>query len=382
MLRPLPEKPDEVRDLLEELYGDPSKELMSPHQRVQTAIERRSPDRVPFDFWAIPEERRKLRDYLGVESDEEVLRLLGIDCRMVVPSYVGPAPIDLEDGTYVDALGTHRRPQLNEFCQYEEYARFPLSEAQTVAEVENYPYWPKPEYWDVSDLHAQIADLNRQYRYHLRYEVGGIFEFAWGLYGFDNYLRKMATGDMDIPNAIMACLTEIYTKNTIRVLEAAGGQIDMVYTYDDIGMQTNLIMSVDMWRRYILPWHLQLNAALLEYDVLIMYHSCGAIYPLIGPLVDEMGIDVLNPLQPRAKGMDMARIKHEFGHKLAFHGGIDLQYTLPHGTPAEVQAEVIDRCRVLGNRGGYICTSAHYLQADVPVENVAAMYITPRTVPG
>jgi uroporphyrinogen decarboxylase len=112
-----------------------------------------------------------------------------------------------------------------------------------------------------------------------------------------------------------------------------------------------------------------------------MYHSCGAIYPLIGALADELGIDVLNPLQPRAAGMDAARIKREFGDRLSFYGAVDIQHTLPRGTPQEVQAEVQERCRVLGRGGGYICASAHYIQADTPLENIVAMYTTPRELP-
>jgi len=102
------------------------------------------------------------------------------------------------------------------------------------------------------------------------------------------------------------------------------------------------------------------------------------VFPLIGPFVDEMGIDVLNPLQPRAAGMDLARIKAEFGDSLSFHGAVDIQHTLPHGTPDEVRAEVRERCELLGRGGGYICTSAHYLQADTPLANIIAMYTTPR----
>ncbi len=91
-----------------------------------------------------------------------------------------------------------------------------------------------------------------------------------------------------------------------------------------------------------------------------------------------MGIDVLNPLQPRAAGMDMARIKAQFGDRLSFHGAIDIQQTLPHGTPDEVRSEVRERCKLLGHGGGYICTSAHYLQADTPLENIVALYTTRR----
>jgi uroporphyrinogen decarboxylase len=174
--------------------------------------------------------------------------------------------------------------------------------------------------------------------------------------------------------------TDIYIENTRRVINAAGGLLDMVYTYDDVGTQKGLLISPRMWRQYILPRHQRLNAAIraADYPVKIMYHSCGAIYPLISAFMDEMGIDVLNPLQPRAAGMDLARIKAEFGGRLAFHGAVDIQHTLPLGTPAQVQAEVRERCQLLGHGGGYICTSAHYIQADTPLENVIALYTTPR----
>jgi uroporphyrinogen decarboxylase len=174
--------------------------------------------------------------------------------------------------------------------------------------------------------------------------------------------------------------TDIYIENTRRVIEAAGGLLDMVYTYDDVGMQEGLLLSPRMWRQYILPRHGRLNSAIRDaaHPVKIMYHSCGAVFPLIKAFIQDMGIDVLNPLQPRAAGMDMGRIKAEFGDRLSFHGAVDIQHTLPHGTPADVQAEVLDRCRVLGRDGGYICTSAHYIQADTPLRNIIALYTTPR----
>jgi len=221
--------------------------------------------------------------------------------------------------------------------------------------------------------------LNAGGRYHLRYEVGGIFEWSWALRGFERFLLDLVEKP-EVACAIMDRFTDTYIENTRRVIEAAGGLLDMVYTYDDVGIQGGLLMSTRMWRKYILPRHQRLNAAIrsASHPVKIIYHSCGAVYPLIGAFVDDMGIDLLNPLQPRAAGMDMARIKAEFGDRLAFHGAIDIQHTLPHGTPAEVQAEVRERCALLGRGGGYICTSAHYIQNDTSLENIVAMYTTPR----
>ena len=369
----------ERRAYLQAHYGQARGETLTPRARVQRALARQAPDRVPFDFWAVPEVYAALRAYLGVETDEQILCLLGADCRVVAPDYVGPAPCVQPDGTYFDAWGIHRRGVPNDFSTYDEYASFPLAHVRTVADVETWAGWPEPGHWDVRTFKDKILAVNRSIPYHVRYEVGGVFERAWALYGLEQFLVDLKRRP-EIPCAIMDCLTDLYIANVTRVLEATGGLLDMVYTYDDVGIQTGLMMSPRMWRTFILPRHRRLNAAIRRYPVKIMYHSCGAVYPLIGAFVDEMDIDVLNPLQPRAAGMDMRCIKREFGERLAFHGGVDIQHTLPYGSPGEVRAEVRERCQVLGSGGGYICASAHYLQADTPLQNILSLYTTPRKV--
>jgi uroporphyrinogen decarboxylase len=364
----IPTSPAEARAFLLAHYGQPEAASITPRQRVEMALHHEEPDRVPFDFWAVPEVWASLRRYLDTDDDADVLRLLGVDCRWVRTDYVGPAPIVQEDGSYRDAFGTHRRSVSNEFCTYEEYAGHPLADVQTVAEVESWPGWPPTEHWGVSALKDKIQALNRETEYWLCYEVGGIFEWSWGLRGFEQFLMDLVT-QPELACAIMDCYTDLYIAN---------GGIDMVYTYDDMGTQRGLLISEALWREFVLPRHLRLNAAIRCFPVKIMYHSCGAIYPLIGALADELGIDVLNPLQPQAAGMDAARIKREFGDRLSFYGAVDIQRTLPRGTPQEVRAEVQERCQVLGRGGGYICASAHYIQADTPLENIVAMYTTPR----
>lgn len=375
----VPSDGGEARRILEKLYGDPSRDRMTPRQRVEAAICHQVPDRTPFDFWAVPEELEKLRMYLGAETDEQVLRLLGIDCRLVEPAYTGPAPVDLSEGVFVELWGSQRRYQTTDYGAYDEYACYPLAGARTPADVDRYAYWPEPEFWDVSGIPAQIARLNRETEYHLRYEVGGIFESAWGLFGLERFLICMASGEMAVPDAIMERYTDLFIANTRRVLDAAGGEIDMVYIFDDIGTQRGPLISLPMWRKYILPHHRRLMEAIRQFPVRVMYHSCGGVYPFIEPLITELGIDVLNPLQPRAAGMDLTRIKAEFGSRLAFYGGIDLQDTLPNASPARVKQEVTETCDLLGKNGGYICASAHHIQADTPVENVIAMYTASRS---
>jgi len=298
---------------------------------------------------------------------------------VVGPDYVGAAPHLQPDGTYFDAWGTHRRSISNEFSTYDEYAGHPLAHASSVADVETWDGWARPEHWDLSTLVGNIQTVQQGTEYHIRYDVGGIFEWSWALRGLEQFLVDLIERPQ-IPCAIMDCFTDVYIANVTGVLETAGDLIDMVYTFDDIGIQRGLMMSKRMWRAHILPRHQRLNKAIRRYPVRIMYHSCGAIFPLIAPFADDMGIDVLNPLQPRAAGMDMARIKREFGAKLSFHGGVDIQHTLPFGSPEEVQAEAQERCRVLGPGGGYICAPAHYIQADTPIENIIALYTAQREI--
>lgn len=374
----LPKNPQDTRSVLEYFYGHPEKDAMSPYQRCKEAVNLRPPDRVPFDFWAVPEVWDKLRAYFNAVDDEEVLRLLGVDVRLVEPDYIGPPIEFLPDGSFY-MKGMHRRRVTNDFSTYEEYASFPLAQVQSVAEVETYARWPRAEDFDWHSFAPKVRTINEKTRYYIRYDIGGIFESSWALYGLDKFLVDLYDRP-EIPCAIMDCWTDYFIARFRNLMRSAAGYVDMVYTYDDVATQNNLMMSPKMWRKYILPRHQRLNAVIREYDVRLMYHSCGAIYPLIPALIEDMGIHILNPLQPRAAMMDMQRIKDEFGGKIAFHGGIDLQETMVHGTPQDVVNEVRERCSILGNGGGYICATAHYIQNDTPLENILAMYTARRTL--
>jgi uroporphyrinogen decarboxylase len=135
------------------------------------------------------------------------------------------------------------------------------------------------------------------------------------------------------------------------------------------------MISPDTWRDEVRPHHARLTELARAHDVPVMYHCDGAIYPLIPELI-ELGIDLLNPIQPDAKGMEAQRLKDEFGERLAFHGGVDILRILPRGTVDEVRAEVARLVDTLGRGGGFVLCSSHHLQPDTPVENIVAMYDT------
>lgn len=347
-----------------------------PRQRVLDALDHKITDRVPLDYWVVPEMQEKLEAHLGTDA-EGILQALGVDVRQFQPDYTGPPLRTMADGSWFDAMGVHRRRVTNQYCTYEEYASAPLGYAEDVADLERYAFWPNIDDFDFEGLSAKIGDAHKTY--FIKLETGGLFELAWALRGYEQYLMDMAA-EPEIPHYIMGRLTDFYCEYVRRAMAAAGDKYDLVYTYDDVAGQSTLLMSKDMWREMVRPYHVKLNEVIHGCGKRVMYHSCGAVFDLIGELRD-LPIDILNPIQPRAAGMDMEKIKAAYGKDLCFHGGIDIQQVLPRGTQDEVRAAVRHAVGTLGRGGGYILTSAHYVQADTPVENLLAMYDEARKIP-
>jgi len=159
-----------------------------------------------------------------------------------------------------------------------------------------------------------------------------------------------------------------------RALAEVGDLIDLVSCADDVADQRGPIMSLRTYRKLLKPRHGRYIALLRQLTAApVFFHSCGSVVDLLPDFID-MGIEVLNPVQVTARGMDPARLKASFGKDLVFCGGIDSMRVLPFGTPDEVRAEVRRRIHELGEDGGYILTAVHNIQPDVPPENIAAMY--------
>jgi len=382
---------------------------ISPHDRVITALRHREPDRCPVDFLATREiwdvlVKHYTADTLPVGTSayfdpqrEALLRLFKVDCRVVSydmfcqppDSALCPgATIDwwkalsrstpnrmwrqiTPDGQTYDIWGHHIRVAHNPTGAYEEFASWPLQQAASTADLDCFR-WPEPEWWDFTPLPDIIHQLNGEVPYHIRFRIGSVFESAWQLRGMQELLTDLAT-EPGVSLAIMERLTDIHVENLKRVLQLAGDRLDMVYLYDDVATQNSLMMSKPMWRKYIRPYHARIIEVAKAYGKAVMYHCDGALYPLIPDLID-MGIDVLNPIQADAKGMEPEKLKAEFGDRLSFHGGVDIIQTLPRGTAEEVAAEVAERVTVLGKDGGYILASSHHIQSDTPIDNVLAMY--------
>jgi uroporphyrinogen decarboxylase len=176
-----------------------------------------------------------------------------------------------------------------------------------------------------------------------------------------------------LAEALMDHILDIHLAIIGQMLEAVGDDIDVVLYADDVAFQDRLMTSPEIYRRLIKPRQRRLFDFLkARTKAKILYHTCGAVYPLIGDFI-EIGLDILNPIQTTAQGMDIQRLKQDFGQDLCFWGGIDLQQLLPHGSPAEVAAVTREIIACLGAGGGYVLSTANNIQADVPPQNILAM---------
>ncbi len=386
---------------------------VSPRERVKRALRHQQPDRTPADFLATPEVWRRLVDHLGIEAPapgdsdlfdpawEALLRELQIDCRVIsYDQFCSPPPsacaagaggaaaadwwsspgrstpnrmwrCRTPDGLWTDVWGHSMRLVEHATGVYEEFAGWPLADATTVSDLARHP-WPEPDWWDWSPLPQLICQLDQHGDdCHLRFRAGSIFESAWQLRGMERFLMDLAL-DPALPEAIMDRLTDLVVENTRRFLALAGDRVDMVYLYDDVATQSGLLISKAMWRRFVRPRHARIIEVAKTCGKQVMLHCDGAVGPLIPELID-LGVDLLNPIDQSASGMEPGWLKREYGDRLSFHGGIDIVQTLPRGTPQEVQAEVRERVRVLGRDGGYVLCSSHHIQPDTPIANVLAM---------
>jgi uroporphyrinogen decarboxylase len=347
----------------------------------------REPDRVPRDFSAEPQVWEKLLTFFQTKNREDILRKFDIDCRVISYDFeifcnpphkkqIAGAPFsawrsDTPDGMRTDIWGAKRKISQSGQAIYEELCEYPLRDADSIEELAEYQ-WPQPQWWDFTELSNVIKQVNPAQEYHLRFRIGSIFETAWSLCGLDRMLENLILKPQ-LPCYMMDRITEVHMENLRCVMETAGDKIDMLYSYDDLAGQNGLLLSPQLWSQTIKVRQEKLFALARSFEKPLMYHCCGRIDPLIEPLID-IGVSVLNPLQPLAIETDFAELKQRYGLRLTFHGGIDIQELLPNGTPQQVKEEVQRIKTTLGQDGGYILAPAHHIQAGTPVENILAVY--------
>ena len=376
---------------------------MTSRERLLTALDRREPDRVPFDLGStqitgIHETAyRNLRTYLGLPQrepvicdaiqglalpDHDLIERLKIDTRGLFALNSHNWKVEVEDAgenwAYHDEWGiTHHKPK--DHGLYFSVVKVPLGRSDlTPADIQAHPW---PDMGDPARL-AGLRELAESYRAAgaavvVKDGFAGIFEFAQRIVGMENLMMMMFRRER-AAEALFDKLLELKLAYWESVLGQLGGLVDVVTYADDYGTQTSQLISPEMFRQQLKPRVAQLLRRLKELAPRArrFFHSDGNVRPLLPDFI-EMGVDVLNPVQFTATGMDPAALKADFGRDIAFWGGaVDTQGVLPRGTPGQVRDQVRRNLEILAPGGGYVFNTIHNIQADVPPENIMAMWET------
>ena len=306
--------------------------------------------------------------------DERLRVRFGADLRWIGPGS-SAQPEMLDAATVRDEWGLVRHQAGNYWDLLEEEA--PLRDATSMRDVYLHPHWP-----DVRD--PLIARGKREEALALKRAGHAVVAVpSWAMQIFCSYafLRGFSRWLIDMYEEPSLChaLTERLLELDIAYLEAflppIADAIDLVVMAEDLGTQDSLFMGPSAYREFCKPYQAAWVAAVRRFapNARVMMHTCGAVYPLIPDFI-EIGVDVLNPVQPLARGMEPRRLKREFGSELSFLGGLDIQALLPFGTPEQVRAGARALIDDLGPGGGFIFAPSHQIQPDVPPENIVAMY--------
>ena len=363
---------------------------MKPRERVIRALDHQETDRVPVDFGGTVVTclelgaNRRLKAHLGItDGDDPIIdytmgtvepcdrlkAMSGSDCRRVALNYGSP---NIVAGCWTNGFGiTMKKAEPHE---YFDVICNPLREA-AIDDLDRMQM-PDP---DVAGIYAGLKERakdlhdNSPYAIIADFGVPGFYETAQKLRGYEQFACDLLIGK-EFVRVLFERLLGLQKRFFRNYLAQVGKYVHAIGYADDLGMQDRPQISPETYRTMLKPWHREIFAFIHGHtDAKIILHSCGAIFPLVDDLIDA-GIDVLNPVQTSAKGMEPERLKEAFGGRVAFWGGFDVQHMLPRGSGAEIEAETQRLMRVLGEGGGYVFAPAHNIQADTPPENIVHLF--------
>lgn len=340
---------------------------MTPRERWLALLAGKTPDRTATDYQATPEVTARLLDDLSCADKMALWRRLWVDRRLEV----SPRSTPRQPASDRDLWGIGFSRLSYGSGSYDEATYHPLAAAQSVADVDAH-HWPDPDEFDYSVITTAVAADDGQYPIH-----GGCYEpfLLYGqLRGLQASFEDLALRP-DLADAILGHIFDFYYEHHRRIFAAGRGRIDTTWVAEDLGAQTGPLMSLAMYRRFLLPNQVRMAELARSYGVHVMYHTDGAARLFIPDLIDQVGIEILNPIQWRCVGMDRQKLVADFGQRVVFHGSIDNQQTLAFGTPDDVRDEVRQSVEIYRS-ARWICAPCHNLQPVTPTENIVAMYET------
>ena len=338
---------------------------MTSRERVLATFRHEEPDRVPRWCGASPEFWAKAKTAL--QLDDERLRVrLGDDFRRVFARYAGPElATHHESATYRTVFGIDRRG-----LGYGQPFDHPLADA-TIAQIHDYA-WPDPEWIDATGIPEDVSPWGKEYAI-LGGDWSPFFHDAIDLAGMEKLFMKMHD-DPDWVDALLQHIVDYYVAVNQRILDTAADQIDILFIGNDLGSQGGPLLSPALFERFLLPHFRTLFDLGHAYGLKTQLHCCGGIGPLI-PLLIDAGVDALHALQPFCQGMDLLRLKADFGNRIVLNGAIDSHRVLLDGTPDATKAETLRVLDIMMPGGGYVAGASHdAILEETPLENVLAMF--------
>jgi uroporphyrinogen decarboxylase len=350
---------------------------MNRLERVVSAIRHQETDFVPYNFHATGTVYHKVREHYDLPNNEAVVDFIGNHIIKIGSDFnVNPWSPDIQMGlvpsggamtTAMDASGGLHTDEFG--CIWDRRMGMPHPVGYPLKEdfhrLSQYEM-PDPYHVGRFDQAKKLVDRYQGSTFLFGKLGMCLFERAWSIRGFEELLLDM----VERPEFVEELLDRIlYEWNLPIIDQQLAFGVDGFYFADDWGSKTSLLFSAKMWRKFIKPRLAICYQRVKENSAFVGQHSDGNILPLISDMI-EIGLDVLNPIQPSV--YDPNIIKDQFGGKITLYGGIDVETTLPFGTPKEVAEEMHKRATSLGKGGGYILQSSHTIMSDVPLENVIA----------
>lgn len=274
-------------------------------------------------------------------------------------------PYALKEGTKIDIWGVAHEPG-SDAARHMTRMRHPLENCEELDELRQFPF-PDFASGDASHQKKQTEAIHQKGLAAAAYMQMTIWETAWYIRGMENLMSDMLC-EPELAEYILDVVTE---QAVIRAESFAKAGVDIIYLGDDIGMQNSIMMSEELYRTWLFPRLKRVIDSIraIDPEILIFYHSCGYVTPLIPYLIDA-GIDILNPIQSEC--MDFEEIFRQFGGQIGFHGTIGTQQLMPHGTPEDIIRTVHHNLDIAGPHGRLFVAPTHLLEPEVPWENIIA----------
>ena len=347
---------------------------MNSKERVRAAVKYGNPDRIPAAFEAVPPVTSRLLKEYGFSSVDQIYDKFQIDIACIHSRYIGPTLKETRNAKGDTVRETYWNYEETMYTTnvvtYFTTTRFPLQNCKTIEDVDKMG-WPDPDWFDYEHIRRRCEHYKDK---AIIFGHEGPFQIVTFLLSMEDFFVLMIE-EPDVAKHILKRMMDFELEYYERTLIAADGQIDFIRPHDDYGTQISLLFSMDMWREFFKINTKKLVNLAHKYGAFYQQHSCGAIAPLIEELID-CGVDVLEPLQ-KVPGLYPEDLQPHRG-KICFHGGIDTQNLMPHGTPGQVAAEARYYMENLGKGGGYILMSSQGLEPDVPTENIEALFTVSR----